>query len=88
LIHQATLDRQEDRPDISEIQNELVRLYDAIEDPTSVRSAELLAEEIAARATGNRYEWDGERLEAKLLETMVAAKIFGSENERLLKLTF
>ena len=65
LIDFATQHNQSERWDMTQIQAELQRLYEAVLDPTSPRSAELIAEEIAARCEFTRgYEWDSNLLAA------------------------
>jgi hypothetical protein len=59
VILAGTRDRQSERWDMSQMETELKRLQDAVEWPMRVRSAELLAEELAARSTiMEGYEWD------------------------------
>ena len=65
LIIAATRDSQAARWDIAEIAGELDRLALAVGDPTDVRSAELLTEEIAARCdVMSGYEWDADKVQA------------------------
>jgi len=69
LIDYATQDKQSDRWDMSQIAGELEQLSSAFSDPTTVKSAELLAEEIAARTameTNRKYSWDADKNEAKI----------------------
>jgi serine/threonine protein kinase len=61
----STYDTQAARWDVGQIQGELERLRGANLDPTSVQSAELLTEEIAARTDVARaYEWNADELTA------------------------
>ena len=65
LIDYATLDKQADRWDMTQIQAELKRLHEAVLYPKSTQSIELIAEEIAARCEFSEgYEWDGNTLSA------------------------
>ena len=65
LILKSTKQRQAERWDMAQIQGELERLAIAENDPTSVMSAELLAEEIAFRSEFMKdYEWDDNTLSA------------------------
>ncbi|MBX3413589.1 MAG: protein kinase [Pirellulales bacterium] len=81
LIHSATRDKQEQRLDVARIEDELVRLRDAATAPERVASAELLAEEIAARAFPNRYSWNSDRLQAQC--DMASIKLVVEANEDL-----
>ena len=83
LIITATEDSQAKRWDMSQIKDELERLFDAFLNPTEVVSAELLAEEIAARS--NRvHEWNDERATAVVeLVSGAIIKITGNESDRL-----
>lgn len=64
LIQNCTLIEQPERWDMVEIENELLRLRKAFTDPQKMESAELLAEEVAARAFSTIYEWDSDQLAA------------------------
>ena len=83
LIIKATEDIQAKRWDMSQIKDELERLFDAFLNPTEVVSAELLAEEIAARS--NRvYEWNDDLATAVIqLVSGAIIKITGNESDRL-----
>jgi eukaryotic-like serine/threonine-protein kinase len=62
LIYFATQERQEKRWDVVQIRSELRRLYEAHSSARDVHSAELLAEEIAARcALLKDYVWNDEK---------------------------
>ena len=90
LIIKATQDSQAKRWDISQIKDELERLGDAFLDPTKVVSAELLAEEIAARC-GKVYKWNDDLTTACVqLVSGSAIRIAGDESGRLVvvKLTW
>lgn len=59
LIAKATKEKQHERWDMSQIQKELGLLQSALLNPDSVTSAELLAEEIAARSQElDNYGWE------------------------------
>ena len=83
LIIKATEDIQAKRWDMSQIKDELERLFDAFLNPTEVVSAELLAEEIAARS--NRvYEWNDDLATAVIpLVSGAIIRITGNESDRL-----
>jgi serine/threonine protein kinase len=66
LVLAATRHNQQDRWDVSQIYGELERLRAADSCPTEVRSADMLAEEIAARTTTFRdYTWDEDQKSAR-----------------------
>lgn len=63
LIEYSTRDKQSERWDLSMMEGELERLQEAETDPSSVRSAELWAEEVASRAVTSLgshapYQWN------------------------------
>ena len=65
LIDNATQDKQATRWDMTQIQAELRRLYEAACDPRSIQSTELIAEEIAARCDySTDYVWNDNTLSA------------------------
>ena len=65
LVEFATQDKQSERWDMTQIQAELQRLHSAVLNPSSIRSVELVAEEVAARCDFSKdYEWDGNILAA------------------------
>ena len=65
LVLAATLHNQSERWDMTQIQAELQRLQEAVLVPKSPKSAELVAEEIAARCQFSEgYEWDANTLAA------------------------
>ena len=84
LINFATLHSQAERWDMTQIHTELQRLRDAVLNPNSLRSAELVAEEIAARCEFSpEYEWDSDQLSAVAeAASGVMLKIRGDESER------
>jgi serine/threonine protein kinase len=65
LIKNATLDEQSNRWDMSTIEGEITRLQDAFHNPAGVHSAELIAEEMAARGLITGYRWDADHATAK-----------------------
>lgn len=82
LILRATEDAQSSRWDMSQICDELERLRDAFLDPKNVVSAELLAEELAARIDRN-YEWDDDQVAAIIhLTSGLEIRIIGDESGR------
>ena len=84
LIKSATLHNQSERWDMSQIQAELQRLYEAVLNPTSIQSAELIAEEIGARCEfSSGYDWDANQLMAvKEQPSGVKLEIRGDESQR------
>ena len=84
LIQYSTLHYQSERWDMTQIQSELQRLRESVLDPTSIRSAELVAEEMAIRCEFSAdYDWDPNRLSAvKEQASGVRLEIQGDESER------
>ena len=84
LIVRATQDNQAKRWDMSQIKDELARLSNAFLCPTKVVSAELLAEEIAARSNRD-HQWN-DNLASAVIQLVSGAiiKITGNESDRLL----
>ena len=84
LIKSATLNSQSDRWDMSQIQSELQRLRQSVLTPQSTQSAELVAEELAARCEFSQgYSWDSDQLAAvRELSSGVRLEIRGDESER------
>ena len=84
LIQSATRDRQSERWDMTQIQSELQRLHKAVLHPTSVRSVELVAEEVAARCEfSSDYQWDSNTLAAvKETPSGVRVELVGDESQR------
>jgi serine/threonine protein kinase len=82
LIRSATRNEQMNRWDVSQIEGELLRLKEAYQNAKSVKSAELSAEEIAARSVGMEYEWSDDRNEAtrRYFNNLVLA-VQGSESK-------
>ena len=87
LVRKATMDRQEERSDVAQIESELNRLSEALNSPAAIAAAEVLAEEVAFLATHGAYEWNSERLEARLRDSAVTATLRGVERERQLRLS-
>lgn len=82
VVMRATNDGQANRWDMAQINDELKRLREAHTSPSGVVSAELLAEEIAARC-GREYEWDSNRATAMMrLPSGVEASVAGDETGR------
>ena len=88
MVREATRDRQEDRIDMAQIQDEIAQLSDALANPDSVRSAELLAEEIASRATAKRYQWFPSEATAKFSDATVNGILAPNEKEGKICLYF
>lgn len=83
LIKSATQHEQAMRWDVSQIEGELLRLYEAYKTPGEVRSAELWAEEIAARICKNGYEWNGDAATAVLaFPGNLSVEVMGSESKQ------
>ena len=86
LVVRATKDNQAERWDMAQINDELGRLRAALVSPRTVASAELLAEEIAARC-GIDYEWNDEAAAAIMqLPSGLTIRIAGDESDRLVLL--
>ena len=82
LIINATNNTQADRWDMTQIQDELQRLSAAQSDPETMVSAELIAEEIAARSERD-YEWNDDNGMAHIrLPSGADIRIAGSETSR------
>jgi serine/threonine protein kinase len=79
IVFRATIDNQEHRIDMAGIQSELTRLCEALREPVGVRSAELLAEELASRAFGE-YKWDPDRIAAVRDTSGFKVRIVGDES--------
>ncbi|ATB48546.1 protein kinase domain-containing protein [Corallococcus macrosporus] len=89
LIESSTKDAQSQRWDLPQIEGELIRLREAAQDPTSVHSAELLAEEIAAQNKSSMtYKWNPDTLSASILIPGGAeTTITGNESLRRVEVT-
>jgi hypothetical protein len=88
LIVNSTRDRQADRWDLTQIQGELARLIETLTGPSSVSSAELLAEEIMTRARlAEAYEWgESDLVASTVLFSGVQVRLEGDESNHLVKL--
>ncbi len=89
LILNCTKDQQTDRWDMGQIEGELELLKQCVLKPESVRSGELIAEELAQRIvnTGGfvNYHWDHDRLTALLdFPSGVEIAVKSDENARLI----
>lgn len=84
LIDAATQEKQERRWDLIQIRSELTRLREAQNSPDAVQSAELLAEELAARCPAtDTYIWDDSKTAAiKDFHTGLVTTIHGDESVR------
>jgi len=85
MIINCTREEQAVRWDMTQAWLELSRLLDALSDPSSVRSAELWAEELAARAcsrfTKETYGWNTDTLTAGVaLQRGVMIELLGDES--------
>ena len=89
LLMNCTRDAQAQRWDMSQVEGELTRLREAYMRPSSVESAELLAEEIAFRSSESKmYDWDPGKLCAQShLPTGVQFSVSGDESDRLVRLS-
>ena len=89
LVNSATRNSQAERWDMTQIQAELQRLRDAVLDPSSPVSAELVAEEIACRCDFSRgYKWNTNLLAAEKEESSdVKFSIQGDESLRKIIVT-
>lgn len=83
LIKEATHQKQAKRWDVSQIQGELLRLQEAYKSPKSVRSAELWAEELAARTVDLPYIWDSDKNCATIrVPSNLVVNVQGNESKR------
>lgn len=88
VIKNATRDKQNERWDMSQIAGELTRLDQALRNPSTVESAELLCEELVARSSlAGMYIWEEDENTARLtLETGVSVSVTGDETARAVKI--
>jgi len=88
LILAATQEAQEKRWDVIQLRSELTRLADAQRSITSVQSAEMIAEELAARTSLLvPYEWDAETYAVvKSFGTGLSVTLRGNEASREIEL--
>lgn len=89
LLLSCTRPNQHERPDMPSMLTELERLRSALAGGDALRSAELVAEEIAARAGGwSDYSWDHDSLACSFrLASGVAMRIVPDEVEGLVRLS-
>ena len=81
LIKAATQHKQARRWDVSQIEGELLRLQEACNKPKVVKSAELWAEELAARVSEGNYQWDDDSNRAMFrIPTNLSVTLEGSES--------
>lgn len=94
LIEKATLNKQSERWDMSQIEGELELLKEAESNPYSVQSTELLAEEIAARTSEKLnspkpYEWNSDLIQASIsLPSGVRLHLIPQETKRRIEVNF
>lgn len=88
LIVAATQELQEKRWDNFQVKSELQRLYEAHSNPDSVRSSEMLAEEVAARCPALvPYEWNDMNFSVeKDFGTGLTVSLRGDENGQEIQL--
>lgn len=86
LILAATRHEQAKRLDMAQIKDELERLREAVLNPKAVESAEMIAEEIAARTDVlSHYQWDADQAHVSVeLPTGLGVALFGDEAKRSL----
>jgi eukaryotic-like serine/threonine-protein kinase len=89
LIENSTCDRQADRWDMSFILGELERLHQAFHHPSTVISAELLAEEITSRGDlSHVFRWDQDRVAGvAYLPSGIEVTVRGEESQRSIIVT-
>lgn len=85
----ATRDRQADRWDMGQLSSEFQRLQEALDTPSMVAAAELIAEELAARSEILAdYRWDSNKYRAYSSQaTGVAVEIDADESRREVRLS-
>ncbi len=88
LVFRATLNNQADRLDMAQIENEIEILKELVREPHSVRSAEVLAEEIAARVSNLQYEWCPHGQWLTLPQTHMPTRIGFDEQRHLVRFEF
>jgi len=88
LIQKATQHNQADRWDMAQIQGELQRMLTAVLSPESVKSAELVAEEIAARCEfASEYIWNDDKCAAIVEKTSgIRLELRGDESKRVIRI--
>jgi serine/threonine protein kinase len=88
LILAATREAQEERWDVIQLRSELTRLFEAQRDQSLVQSAELIAEELAARTSMMvPYQWDTDTYAiVKDFGTGLTVMLRGNETSREVEL--
>jgi hypothetical protein len=89
LINWSTKDNQSERWDVTRIHGELIRLSEAQKGASQVTSAEMFAEEIAARCPELvlNYIWDDQKLSAlSELRSGFVIRVVGNESEKKVEL--
>jgi len=88
IILKATRNKQSERWDMSQIQGELERLREAVNYPSQVSSAEMVAEEIAARCDCiSNYSWDFDKSLAFIESPSgLTIKLGGNEAQRKIEI--
>ena len=89
VIHNATLDKQSDRWDMSFILGELERLQEAFRRPKNVIAAELLAEEITMRGEFSHvFSWNQDRVSGiAQLPSGIEVHVKADESQREVKVS-
>ena len=88
LIFNSTRNRQEERLDVVLIEAELLRLLEAESNPSAVLSAEMLAEEIAMRASDGNYKWNNDNFSARHEVGGARIDVKGIESTRTVQVEF
>ena len=88
MIEFATQDEQSKRWDMGQLLSELTQLSQAISNPSTVESAELVAEELAAHCGSlSNYGWNFDRGAATThLPSGIIIEVFGHEVHKLVRL--
>lgn len=87
LIENSTFLEQSRRWDVSQLEAELLRLKSALENAEGVDSAELLAEELMARAFQGQYEWDSDKFAAvRRVVNEIQLVVSGDESARQVRM--
>jgi serine/threonine protein kinase len=88
VITNATRDKQNERWDMSQIESELTRLDQALQNPSKVESAELLCDELVARSSlAGIYIWEEDENTARVtMETGVSVSVKGDETARAVRI--
>ena len=88
IIMQCTKTRQSERWDMAQITGELARLTQAMEEPSEVRWADMLAEEIVAKSDyAGQYDWKEDKRTAEIaLPSGLSLSLCGDEADAKLNL--